>query len=254
MSQIDPEKDDECWILLVSFMIVAMQLFLQSLNEISDMRIDYNLSRLPDDMLPAKDPYLLFQLWFQEAANNPGIKEANAMNLATASKDGVPSARWVLLKGYSNKGFRFFTNYDSQKGKELNENPNAALTFYWEPLQKQIRITGRVEKISKEESTEYFHSRPFASQIGALVSCNQSSAIPSEQYLEERRKKLTEEFSGKVVPKPDNWGGYLLTPKDFEFWCGGSGRIHDRIKFVQSSNYEHQQTGENGWSYVRLSP
>jgi len=239
---------------LRSFNIMSSTL---SQDEVAGMRIDYKVSNIEDDV-PTKDPFEWFNLWFKDATDHPNVEEPNAMNIATATKDGQVSARMVLLKGVTDQGFRFFTNSGSQKGKQLMENPYAALTFYWEPLQRQIRINGRVEKLSEDESTKYFHSRPFGSQIGALVS-DQSVVIPNREYLEKKRVTLTEKYEGQVVPKPDYWGGYLVIPDSFEFWCGGSGRLHDRMRFRRLNEGESldmtlTQHGDSGWIYERLSP
>lgn len=227
-------------------------------NKVANMRIDYGVNSSFQSTLPSKDPYKWFKLWFQEAVEHPGVGEPNAMSLSTASSDGTPSCRYVLLKGYSDKGFRFFTNYLSQKGQDLTENPKAALTFYWEPLRMQIRINGDVERLSNEESTEYFHSRPFSSQISALVS-KQTMVLPKNRCLKDKTCELTEQYKGKIVPKPHYWGGYLVKPHSFEFWCGGSARLHDRIRFRKQGKGEviDEQLvsmGENGWLYERLSP
>jgi len=229
-----------------------------ALKEVSSMRVDYKVSTIEDGAFPSLDPFKWFDIWFQEATHHPEIKEANAMNIATASKDGEVSARMVLLKKVTERGFGFFTNYDSQKGRQLTENPNGAITFYWDPLQKQVRIAGKVERMSEEESTSYFHSRPFGSQIGAMVS-HQTSVIPDSKCLLEREKELKEMYEGKVVPKPQYWGGFLVVPNTIEFWCGRSNRLHDRIRFRRLNDNETldpslTKEGENGWVYERLSP
>lgn len=226
-------------------------------TKVESMRISYDISSI-DDQLESNDPIELFQKWFLEATENENIQEPNAMNLATSSKDGFPSSRIVLLKGFSHDGFRFFTNYESQKGRQLLENPRAAITFYWEPLQKQIRIFGTVKKISDDESTEYFHKRPIENQIGSIVS-RQTTVIPSREYLEDLKTKLTKQYVGKVIPKPDHWGGFQITPVTMEFWCGGKGRLHDRIRFRYPEENEAiskdvTKEGANGWLYERLAP
>jgi len=227
-------------------------------DEVEAMRINYDVDKLGDGDLPSKNPFEFFNAWFQEAVKHDGIVEANAMNIATATRDGIPSSRMVLLKGFSEEGFRFFSNYCSEKGKHLEENPNIAVNFYWEPLHKQIRINGSVEKLSEEESTEYFHKRPRASQIGALVS-RQSTPIRDSQVLEDRRIELEQKYKDVEIPKPDYWGGYLVKPRSFEFWVGGSGRLHDRILFRHLKPGENidpalTKKGENDWYYERLSP
>ncbi|KAG9346247.1 hypothetical protein JZ751_008072 [Albula glossodonta] len=173
-------------------------------------------------------------------------------------RDGLPSARMVLLKGFSNEGFRFFTNYESRKGRELESNPFACLVFYWEPLNKQVRIEGRVERIPYQSSCDYFHSRPKSSQIGAVVS-RQSTIIPDRQYLRQKNSELEERYKETEVPMPDYWGGYIVKPTMMEFWQGQTNRLHDRIVFMKpkdggESLGEMQRQGEGGWVYYRLSP
>lgn len=180
------------------------------------------------------------------------------MCLVTATKDGRPSARMVLLKGYSEEGFRFFTNYESRKGTELESNPHACLVFYWEPLNRQIRIEGTVERIPYEISCDYFHSRPKSSQIGAVVS-RQSTLIPSRQYLTDKNAELEEKYTNTTVPMPDYWGGYIVKPHLIEFWQGQTNRLHDRIVFLRPKEGETelgdmQHQAEGGWIYQRLSP
>ncbi|XP_028392754.1 pyridoxine-5'-phosphate oxidase-like [Dendronephthya gigantea] len=232
-------------------------------TNISGMRIDYDPGKqLDTENLPAINPISLFDIWFNEAKNCDKIEEANAMTLATCTRTGIPSARIVLLKGFGNRGFIFYTNYQSRKGQELEENPNAALVFHWQPLHKQIRIEGEVSKLSEEESTNYFHSRPLGSQIGACVS-HQSLPIPNRQVLVEREEKLTEKFAKhEKIPKPEYWGGYLVTPRIIEFWQGQMNRLHDRIQFRRNELSENQsfeksncwKEGEDSWIYSRLSP
>ncbi|EFX70395.1 hypothetical protein DAPPUDRAFT_129869 [Daphnia pulex] len=226
------------------------------------MRKPYNEKHntFTEDSLVAKEPIKQFQSWFDVACQTPNILEANAMCLSTASKTGKPSARYVLLKGFDKEGFRFFTNYSSRKGIELEENPFAALTFYWEPLLKSVRIEGAVKKLPAEASDEYFQSRPRSSQIGALVS-SQSQAISSRQVLVDDEEKLTKEYADEKIPipRPDKWGGYVVIPEVIEFWQGQSTRIHDRIRFRRPASSEepdgvltHQ--GDEGWIYERLAP
>jgi pyridoxamine 5'-phosphate oxidase len=189
-----------------------------------------------------KNPVKQFAKW-HETVLKSGLKEPTAMTLATASKGGVPSARTVLLKGYDEKGFLFFTNYGSRKGRELSENPFAELLFYWMDLRKQVRISGRVEKISKEESKKYFKTRPLNSQIGAWAS-RQSEIIPDRKFLEEKYKEYSEKYK-ENVPLPPFWGGFRLIPERFEFWQGRENRLHDRICYMKKN-------GE--WEIVRLAP
>ncbi|MCJ8738543.1 hypothetical protein PDJAM_G00037000 [Pangasius djambal] len=228
--------------------------------DLSNMRKKYkgDEESFEEDQLISLDPMKQFGEWFDQAAKCPEIGEANAMCLATATKDGRPSARMVLLKGYSNEGFRFFTNYESRKGKELEMNPHACLMFYWEPLNRQIRIEGTVERITRQNSAEYFHSRPKSSQIGAVVS-RQSSVIPNRQYLREKNAELEEKYKDSEVPIPDYWGGYIVKPYLIEFWQGQTNRLHDRIVFTRIKEGETelrqmQHQAEGGWVYHRLAP
>ena len=189
-----------------------------------------------------KNPVKQFAKWYKTVLKS-GLKEPTAMTLATASKGGVPSARTVLLKGYDEKGFLFFTNYGSRKGRELSENPFAELLFYWMDLRKQVRISGRVEKVSKEESEKYFKTRPLNSQIGAWAS-RQSEIIPDRKFLEEKYKEYSEKYK-EDVPLPPFWGGFRLIPERFEFWQGRENRLHDRICYLKKN-------GE--WEIMRLAP
>jgi len=185
-----------------------------------------------------------FEQWWNDAVKSE-IEEVNAMTLATASSDGLPSARIVLLKGISPAGFQFFTNYDSFKGKQLMENPRACLVFFWKELQRQVRITGLVEKLSREKSDDYFNSRPEGSRIGALAS-PQSEVIESSEWLHQRAKKLSAKYAGHSIPRPAHWGGYLVRPVTIEFWQGRPDRLHDRLL------YSLQENGE--WSIEILAP
>jgi pyridoxamine 5'-phosphate oxidase len=185
-----------------------------------------------------------FDKWWQEAIHSE-IDEVNAMTLATASADGVPAARIVLLKGYDERGFVFFTNYDSFKGLQLAENPRACLVFFWKELERQVRITGLVEKVSEDESDIYFNSRPEGSRIGAWAS-PQSQVIESREWLEEREKTLVKDFTGKPLKRPAHWGGYRVKPISIEFWQGRPSRLHDRILYTLQE--------ENAWTIERLAP
>lgn len=213
-----------------------------------------------ESQMVSTDPFQQFGEWFKQANELDDGSEANAMVLATATKDGIPSARFVLLKGFDDKGFKFYTNYESRKAKEMMENPRASLVFYWAPLHKSVRIEGIVEKLTEEESTDYFHSRPKNSQISACVS-NQSAPIQSRQTLVAKEKELTEKYKDpeSVVPKPDFWGGYRVKPEVIEFWQGQSTRLHDRIVFRKLKSGEEVDGkllhhGQNGWVYERLAP
>ena len=211
-------------------------------KDISNLRINYERFDLTEENVPL-NPFELFGLWFNDALNG-GIKEPNAMVLSTISEN-KPHARVVLLKGYTTEGFEFYTNYHSHKGSELNENPNAALTFFYDALERQIRIEGKTEKLNPETSDAYFWSRPRGSQIGAWVS-NQSETISSRDFLEERLAHFEEKFKDvEVIPRPEHWGGYLLQPESIEFWQGRPSRLHDRLLY---------QKTENSWKIGRLSP
>ena len=211
-------------------------------QSIADIRKDYKLrSLLEDDVL--SDPIEQFTSWWSEAINSK-IEEVNAMTLATASTDGVPSARIVLLKGLTKEGFIFFTNYKSDKGKQLEMNPQAALVFFWKELERQVRIEGTVSKVSKEESEAYFASRPIASQIGAWAS-PQSTVIPGRNLLEENVLKYKDQFGEENIPKPPHWGGYIVKAFKMEFWQGRRSRLHDRILYTLENN---------NWTISRLAP
>ncbi|XP_039992216.1 pyridoxine-5'-phosphate oxidase isoform X2 [Xiphias gladius] len=228
--------------------------------DLSDMRKKYKGDEecFEESQLVSLDPIKQFGNWFDQATKCPEIGEANAMCIATASSDGRPSARMVLLKGYGNEGFRFFTNYESRKGSELENNPYACLVFYWEPLNRQIRIEGNVERIPYQSSCEYFHSRPKSSQIGAVVS-RQSTPVPNRDYLRQKNAELETKYKEAEVPMPDYWGGYIVKPYLIEFWQGQTNRLHDRIVFTkprdgESEPGEFQHAAEGGWVYQRLSP
>lgn len=213
------------------------------MESIADIRKDYMLQTLLEqDMAP--DPYQQFGRWWADALKSD-ISEVNAMTLATASLQGMPDARIVLLKEYTEKGFVFFTNYESDKGVQLKENPNACLVFFWKELERQVRITGSVEKISAEDSDAYFYSRPVESRVGAWAS-PQSSVIAGRHIIEENVIKLKQEFEGKPVTRPPHWGGYIVMPHAIEFWQGRPSRLHDRFQ------YKIQDGG--GWSLNRLAP
>ncbi len=189
------------------------------------------------------DPIRQFALWFT-AAIEAGIGEVNAMTLATVSPEDRPTARVVLLKGYSHDGFVFYTNYGSEKGRHLDENPHAALVLHWRELERQIRIEGVAKKISREESTRYFHSRPSGSQLGAWVS-HQSEVIDGRRILEAQLVEMEERFAGKTVPLPPNWGGFVVQPERMEFWQGRPNRLHDRFRYTREGD---------GWGLERLAP
>jgi len=210
---------------------------------IADIRKDYKQhSLLEKDVERA--PFLQFKKWWDEALR-ADIDEVNAMTLATASAEGVPAARIVLLKGFDEKGFVFFTNYESFKGMQLEENPRACLVFFWKELERQVRITGLVEKTSAGESDAYYNSRPETSRIGAWAS-PQSRVIANREWLEENEKQYTSSFKGAGIKRPPHWGGYRVQPVTIEFWQGRASRLHDRIQ------YTLQETGN--WLIERLAP
>jgi len=212
-------------------------------STIADIRKEYKLQTLSEKDV-VKDPFGQFDKWWQEAIR-AGIDEPNAMTLATASADGMPDARIVLLKGFNTQGFTFFTNYNSTKGMQLLENPRDSLVFFWKELERQVRISALVSLATEKVSDEYFNSRPEGSRIGAWAS-PQSEAIESREWLEENEKKYQEEWAGRTISRPAHWGGYLLKPVKMEFWQGRPSRLHDRLL------YTLQQNGS--WKIERLAP
>jgi pyridoxamine 5'-phosphate oxidase len=213
------------------------------MESIAGIRKEYKLQTLSENQI-LQNPFQQFKKWWNEALHSK-IEEANAMTLATSSGDGVPSARIVLLKGFDEKGFVFFTNYESYKGMQLLENPRACLVFFWKELERQIRITGLVEKTSNQISDEYFNSRPEGSRIGAVAS-PQSRVITDRNWLEQNEENVRSQFEGKEIKRPMHWGGYRVKPVTIEFWQGRPNRMHDRIQ------YNLQE--DASWKIERLAP
>lgn len=209
----------------------------------ADIRKEYML-RMLDETDAAASPFAQFRTWFDQAVAAQ-IREPNAMTLATVGLDGKPSARMVLLKGFDEAGFVFFSNYESRKGRELAHNPWAALVFYWADLERQVRIDGRVEKVSPQESDAYFQSRPWGSRLGAWASA-QSEVIADRAVLERRMQELIAEYEGREIPRPPHWGGYRLSPTTVEFWQGRPNRLHDRLRY--------RRRDDGTWLIERLSP
>ena len=210
---------------------------------IADLRQDYTLQGLSETDVNS-NPFVQFKEWFDQALN-ADILEPNAMMVATTTTQGKPSARMVLLKDFDERGFVFYTNYNSQKAQELAENPQAALVFWWAELQRQVRICGWVEKVSDEESDKYFYSRPFSSRLGAWAS-NQSEVIENREVLEQQLEDLQQDYYNKDVPRPPHWGGIRVIPAEIEFWQGRSSRLHDRLIY--------RKIEYGSWKIERLSP
>ena len=211
--------------------------------KLESLRKEYERFQLSEGEVDA-NPINQFGFWFEQAIQSD-LPEPHAMTLATATPDGRPSARIVLLRGYDDRGFGFFTNYESRKGEELAANPWGALVFYWHDLERQVRIEGRVEKVDAEESEQYFHTRPTASRIGALAS-PQSRVIASRDVLESIFREYEQRHSDGVVPRPAHWGGFRVIPDSIEFWQGRPSRLHDRLRYTRLP--------DGGWKLERLAP
>jgi pyridoxamine 5'-phosphate oxidase len=212
-------------------------------NSIARIRKIYQLASLSEDEVD-ENPLKQFEIWWLQAIESK-IDEPNAMTLATSTLTGKPSARTVLLKGINEKGFLFFTNYSSRKGKEIEENPSVSLLFFWKELERQVRIEGKVQKISEVESDVYFHQRPVESRIGAWCS-PQSQVIEGRKILEQNIEKYNSLFGDQNIPRPDFWGGYIVIPERMEFWQGRPGRLHDRLVYTSDET--------NLWKIQRLAP
>lgn len=214
----------------------------QSKKSIAELRREYSQQALAESEV-CENPIDQFTEWFKQAYS-ANLLDVNAMTLSTATKKGKPSSRIVLLKGVDEAGFRFYTNYESRKGRELNENPHASLCFYWAPLERQVRIEGEVERLSRSTSENYFKQRPRESRLGAWAS-KQSNKVNSREELESRFQKIKQKFEDQEIPLPDFWGGFLLRPQRIEFWQGRESRMHDRICY--------EKEGE-AWKVFRLAP
>ena len=214
------------------------------MKDLSNYRKSYEKSELLENQIP-EDPINLFHKWFYEAEDLNAAEEVNAMTVSTIGLDGFPKARVVLLKKFNEEGFIFYTNYNSEKGKAIKQNPNICASFFWEIAERQVIIKGKAEKIAENLSDGYFESRPKGSQLGAVVS-PQSEVIPSKEYLLENLKKLEEIYENKPIERPKNWGGFCIKPVQIEFWQGRPNRLHDRIRFTLQNDYN--------WKIERLAP
>jgi len=213
-------------------------------QDLGNYRKSYEKNELLESNIP-EDPINLFHRWFFEVQDFGGVDEVNAMTVSTIGLDGFPKARVVLLKKFYEEGFIFYTNYNSEKGKAIIENPNICLSFFWHSLERQVIIKGVAEKTPGNVSDNYFASRPDGSKLGAIVS-NQSEVIPNREFLENNLKQLEIDYQGKEIPRPENWGGFLVRPVEVEFWQGRPNRLHDRIRYHLQEDYS--------WTINRLAP
>ena len=213
-------------------------------NDLSDYRRNYQKSELHEEGIP-ENPMELFQKWFHEVEEFGSDSEVNAMAVSTIGFDGFPKTRMVLLKRYTWEGFIFFTNYDSEKGKAIAHNPNVCVSFFWSNIERQIIIKGVAEKLAENLSDGYFESRPDGSKLGAWAS-DQSEVVPSRNYLDERLASFEKQFEDKEIPRPKNWGGFIVKPISMEFWQGRPNRMHDRLKFTLQEDFN--------WKIERLAP
>lgn len=213
------------------------------MKDLSNYRKSYEKSELLETTIP-EDPINLFNRWFHETEDLDDVDEANAMTISTIGVDGFPKSRVVLLKKFNEEGFIFYTNYDSEKGQAIANNPNVCLSFFWPSIERQIIIKGIAEKTPTNVSDNYFDSRPTGSKLGAIAS-DQSRVIASRFVLEEKLRELEQYYDGKDIPRPSNWGGYLIRPQEVEFWQGRPNRLHDRIRYKLQNDFN--------WKIERLS-
>lgn len=229
-------------------------------NDLSDMRKPYRDQDdgIEESKLPSHDPIKLFDNWFQQAKESNTVYEPNAFSISTASRDGKPSSRMVLLKGFDDSGFRFFSHRSSQKGRNIAENPHVAMLFYWDSFNRQVRVEGVAKALDDEVAIDYFKRRPQSSQIGAAIS-DQCSLVESREALMKRYDNLKRELGDRPPAKPSTWGGYLIIPERLEFWQGNTNRVHDRIIFRKPRDGEEldekiTKKVENGWLMERMLP